>query len=88
MVFAADYFSVRWGIPKRVPFDSVEVRRFYAVKLKNKQTSYMFDQPQAMECVNSIFPHFGDTPCWYLKRHTVMQVNLDASPFGAWIDTP
>jgi hypothetical protein len=89
LVFTADYVSVRFGIPDhRDQFDSVEVRHFYAVKLKNRKTSYMFDKPQSMECVNSLLPHFGDTPCWYMKRHTTVQVNLDSGPFGAWIDTP
>jgi hypothetical protein len=48
----------------------------------------MFDKPQSMECVNALFPHYGDTPCWYMKRHTVIQENLDSGPFGPWIDTP
>jgi hypothetical protein len=89
LAFAGDYISVRFGIPgHREQFDSFEVRHFYAVKLKNRKTDYSFDKPQPMECVNSLFPHFGDQPCWYVKRHPVIQVNLDSSPFGALIDTP
>jgi len=89
LVFTGDYISVRFGIPNhREPFDYVDVRHFYAVKLKNRKTEYTFDQPQSMECVNSLLPHYGDTPCWYRKRHPVIQVNLDSGPFGAWIDTP
>jgi hypothetical protein len=89
VVFTGDYVSVRFGIPNhREQFDSFDVRHFYAVKLKNRKTSYMYDQPQSMECVNSLLPHFGDQPCWYVKRHPVIQVNLDSGPFGAWIDTP
>ncbi len=89
LVFTADYLSVRFGIPNhREQFDDVEVRHFYAIKLKNKTTRYMYDQPQSMECVNSLLPHYGDTPCWYRKRHSVIRVDLDSGPFGAWIDTP
>jgi hypothetical protein len=89
LVFTADYVSVRFGIPgHRAQFDYFDVRHFYAVKLKNRKTSYMFGQPQSTECVNSLLPHYGDTPCWYMKRHTVIQENLDSGPFGAWIDTP
>ena len=89
LVFTADYLSVRFAIPNgRDRFDYVDVRHFYAVKLKNRKTSYMYDQPQSMECVNSLLPHFGDTPCWYRRRHPVIEVNLDSGPFGAWIDTP
>jgi hypothetical protein len=89
LVFTADYASVRFGIPgHREQFDDVEVRHFYAIKLKNRKTEYTFDQPQPMECVNSLLPHFGDAPCWYRKRHTVVEVNINSGPFGAWIDTP
>ncbi|HEY1759289.1 MAG TPA: hypothetical protein VGG72_28205 [Bryobacteraceae bacterium] len=88
LVFAGDYLSVRLAIPKRDQFDYVDVRHFYAVKLKNRKTEYTYDQPQPMECVNSLLPHYGDTPCWYRKKHPVIQVNLDSGPFGAWIDTP
>jgi hypothetical protein len=88
LAFTADYLSVRLEIPKREQFDYVDVRHFYAVKLKNRKTEYTFDQPQSTECVNSLLPHYGDTPCWYRKRHPVIQVNLDSGPFGAWIDTP
>ena len=89
LVFAGDYLSVRFAIPNhREQFDSFQVRHFYSIKLKGGKTSYSYDQPQAMECVISLFPHFGDTPCWYLKRHPVIQVNVDSGPFGAWIDTP
>ena len=63
VAYLADYLSLRLGIPNRAEFDSVEVRRFYAVKLKNKQTSYMFDDPQPVECVNAVLPHYGDNPC-------------------------
>lgn len=88
LAYLADYLSLRLGIPHRDQFDSVEVRHFYAVKLKNRQTSYMFDDPQATECVNALFPHFGDNPCWYTKRHTTVEIKIDAGPFGPLIDTP
>jgi hypothetical protein len=89
LVFTGDYLSVRFALPNhRTQFDYFDVRHFYAVKMKNRKTSYMYDQPESTECVNSLLPHFGDTPCWYMKRHTVIQVNLDSGPFGAWIDTP
>lgn len=86
--FLADYLSVRLDIPRRDQFSSVDVRRFYAVKLKNKQTNYMFDDPRPEECVNSVFPHFGDNPCWYTRRHTTVEVKIDDGPFGPWINTP
>jgi hypothetical protein len=89
VAYFADYLSLRLAIPHRDQLDSVDVRHFYAVKLKNRQTNYMFDrQPRPTECVNSLFPHYGDNPCWYTKRHTTVQIKVDGGPFGAWIDTP
>jgi hypothetical protein len=26
--------------------------------------------------VNSLFPHAGDVPCWYLKRHTQQETDI------------
>lgn len=88
VAFVADYLSLRLGIPVRAQLDSVEVRHLYAVKLKDNKTSYMYDQPTAVPCVNSVLPHYGDNPCWYTKRHTTVEVDLDSGPFGAWINTP
>lgn len=84
LVFLGDYLSLRFGIPQRPMYDNVLVRELYAVKLKNKQTEYMFQPPEQQECVNSLFPHFGDSPCWYLKRHTRQQVNVDSGQPHFW----
>lgn len=87
--FTADYLSIRFAIPsRRAQFDSVTVQRMYAVKLKDKRTSYIMDKAQNVECVNSLFPHFGDPPCWYLRRHTEVEVDLDSGPAGPLFDTP
>lgn len=88
LAYFADYLSLRLNLPRRDAFSSVDVRHFFAVKLKNKQTNYMFDNPRPEECVNSLFPHYGDHPCWYVKRHTTVEVKIDDGPFGPWINTP
>jgi hypothetical protein len=43
--------------------------------MKDGKTQYAFDPPGPQECVNSLFPHLGDPPCWYLTRHTKQQIN-------------
>jgi len=45
------------------------------VPQKNRQTEYIADPPQAQQCVHSIFPQLGLTPCWYLARHAAQRVN-------------
>lgn len=77
MVYAGDYVSVRFRIPRsREPFGSVPVQRYYAVTQKNGKPEFYFDPPTVQACVRSLFPHLGFTPCWYLNRHKVQRVNM------------
>jgi len=84
VVYLGDYLSLRYRIPNREPYGSITVRELYAVKLKNKQTEYMYQPPAAQECVNSLFSHFGDLPCWYLSRHTRQRVDVDSGAPHFW----
>jgi hypothetical protein len=77
LVYAADYASVRYRIPRsRNPYGSVTVQVSYAVMKKDGKPDYYFQPPQAETCVRSLFPHLGYTPCWYLQRHANQQVNM------------
>jgi len=70
VVYAGDYASVRIPIPKgRSPYGSVTVRPYYDVGLKSGKSEFYFLEPQKQTCVNSLFPHFGYNPCWYVRRH-------------------
>jgi hypothetical protein len=76
-LYLGDYFSLLFQIPNhRAQVGSVTVERYYAVPLKNHKTEYMFDSPAAMACVYSLFPHFGDAPCWFLTRHRRQEIKL------------
>lgn len=77
-VYLGDLLSLRYRIPNREPYGTVTVRQMYAVRLKSKDTEYMPQAPQQEECVNSLFPHFGDQPCWYLRRHPRQQININS----------
>jgi hypothetical protein len=37
---------------------------------------YIFNPPQAVTCVNSIFPHGGYAPCWYLQRNKEQRTDI------------
>ncbi len=78
LIYLGDFLSLRYRIPNREPYGSVTVREMYAVRLKSKDTEYMAQPPEQQECVNSLFPHFGDEPCWYLKRHQRQQININS----------
>jgi len=76
--YAGDYLSLRFRIPNhREQYGSVEVRRYYEVTLKNRQTEYMFEEPKPQQCVYSLFPHLGFSPCWWLKRNPKQVVKVD-----------
>lgn len=77
LLYAGDYLSAKYRIPKnRDPFETVEVRRYYAVGMKDKRTEFMFLTPESQVCVRSLFPHFGYNPCWYVRRHRVKEIDL------------
>lgn len=57
-------------------FGSIQVERYYAVKQKDGKTEFMFDKPSKETCVNSIFPYWGHSPCWYLRRHALQRVDM------------
>lgn len=71
LVYTADYVSLRGPIPPgRQQFGAVQVVTEYAVTQKDKKVEFYFDPPKDETCVNSLFPHLGDPPCWWLRRHT------------------
>jgi hypothetical protein len=51
-------------------YSTVQVDQYLQTPLKNHKMEYdhmgLIDQA----CVQSIFPHSGDNPCWWLRRHT------------------
>lgn len=76
-VYLSDYLSVRYRIAKnRNPFGVVNIRRYYAIPLKNGKTELVFQEPEDQVCVQSLFPHFGYTPCWYAKRRNVKRIDI------------
>ena len=76
VVYAGDYVALRlraayprWGDA----FGAVQMERLYAISLKNGRTEYELDarQPEVtVDCAHSLFPHFGYSPCWYLRRNS------------------
>ena len=77
ILYISDYALIRYRMAKnRSPFGTVPVQRYYAVPQKNRKTEFYFDQPQDQSCIHSLFPHFGYSPCWYLNRKRVKQINI------------
>lgn len=77
VLYAADYTVIRYRVAmNRNPYRTVTVQPYYAVPRKDHKTEFLFDDPHDQTCVNSLFPHFGDTPCWYLNRHKQERINM------------
>jgi len=77
MLYAGDYLSLRYRIPHSRPqFGAVTVTTMYAIHQKNGKIEYQFPPPQDEVCVQSLFPHFGYSPCWYLRRHTEQRIDI------------
>jgi hypothetical protein len=88
VLYAGDYLSLTFGVPPRPPISSVEIRRLYAVKLRNKETSYMPEETAVEKCVNSLFPQSGYAPCWWVNQHKEQRIDIDAGRPGPLINTP
>ena len=77
VLYVGDYLSLHYKIPKgRAQFGVVRIQSYYAVGLKSGKTEFMFLGPKNQTCVNSLFPHLGYSPCWYLKRKKTQRINM------------
>ena len=77
LVYVGDYASLRIPIPKsRVRYSTVVVRPYYDVGLKSGKSEFYFLDPRKQTCVNSLFPHLGYNPCWYLRKHTHQRIPM------------
>jgi hypothetical protein len=77
LFYLGDYLSARFGFPGNRPiYGTVTVSKSYSVLQKNKKSELYFDPPADQACVNALFPHFGVQPCWYLRRHKSVQVEM------------
>jgi hypothetical protein len=51
-------------------FSVVTIDPIITSSLKNGSYNIYAQPPIDQTCINSLFPHQGYTPCWYLRRHT------------------
>jgi len=73
LIYGGDYLYVRartLNATPNVPFESLKTLRVLAIPEKNGKTEYEVDAQnpeQTVTCVHSLFPHYGYSPCWYVK---------------------
>lgn len=73
LLYLGDYAQVRYRIWRNgAPYGTVTVQILYAISEKStpgtNKAEYASGGAQDQTCVNSLFPHFGYSPCWYLRR--------------------
>jgi hypothetical protein len=77
LVYAGDYAAVRIPIPRsRTVYSTVTVRPYLAVGLKSGKSDLYFLDPRKETCVNSLFPHLGHNPCWYVRKHARQRIAM------------
>jgi len=63
-----------WARFRKRPVEQVKVDRVYADVNQWNQVEYSMGTPIMETCLDSLMPHFGYKPCWYLRRHTLRQI--------------
>jgi hypothetical protein len=58
------------------PTANVTIKQYYAIPQKGNKLLYTPADPDIEECIDSLFPHSGDRPCWYVNRHTRRQIDM------------
>jgi len=72
VAYGLDLASLTWGIPSQRPkFSEYRVDQLYTVPNRWKEIEWSRGEPVMERCVNSLFPHYGNNPCWYVSKHTV-----------------
>lgn len=77
LTYLTDFAILRWRFSTRHdPTQTVVIKQYFAVPRKDHRTEFMADDPKNETCVNSLFPHAGASPCWYLKGHTDRRIDM------------
>jgi hypothetical protein len=58
------------------PLSKVSVNQFQSVPLKGTKIEYDYLGTSDVPCSQSLFPHAGQSPCWYLRRNPNQNTNL------------
>ncbi len=71
-------FAIDWllYVVEGSPQSSVAVSQFMSVPLKGQKTEYDYLGTADVACDLALFPHGGETPCWYLKSHSNQWENV------------
>jgi hypothetical protein len=71
-------------------YDTVEVNHILLTPLKNHRMKADEQSTAAQPCARSLFPHGGNDPCWWLRRHATewQSASLTKPGASAWMANP
>jgi hypothetical protein len=80
-LYVGDYLVLRYRVWRdHSAYGTVTVEIMYAISEKSTpetdKTEYQSGGFQDQTCVNSLFPHLGYSPCWYLKYRTKKTIKV------------
>ena len=71
VLYGADYLTARGAA-----LGTVKIKRYYAIPQKDGKTEFVFAAPENQACVQSLLPHLGYNPCWYVNRHNRKRIDM------------
>jgi len=72
-VYAGDGLFLHY---RGTPHEDVRVDSMYAMKNRWNEVEYSVGSTGSQRCVESLFPHDGYTPCWYLTGHAMHYIHI------------
>ena len=76
LAYALDSASIAFPGSRQL-YEDIRVDQVYTDTNKWNQLEYSRGATTTERCVNALFPHGGNQPCWYLKKHTMNVTNTD-----------
>ncbi len=73
LTYTGDVLALRL---RHDPYSTVTVQHYYVIGEKNNKYEMQYDRDIDQPCANSLFPHSGYPPCWYLRRHKEQQTKI------------
>lgn len=70
ILWCCDWAVWRIRVHHGTGYSSVQVTQLLLTPLKNHRIKADAESTMDQPCTRSIFPHAGDDPCWWLRRHT------------------
>jgi hypothetical protein len=77
LAYTADWLQLQLREHRGSGHGSILVNHTDVVREKGDKVEYYSDLPQPTPCVRAIFPHEGESACWWLVRHIDEQQYLN-----------